>query len=210
MKRILSKAREVKGFHGIESWVSIPRSNLECNHNVMKAGEMMAISGTGTPGKSVTERVFVYSGQSALCVQEVARQGPNAPADGPGLTLSIVDSAAGHVLLAGLSPADRSAIPLTRTHIDRLEENLALIRTQGRARTAQANEGVEYAVAVPAEGRPPMALSVSTPTKAVVHTDTDSGPAAPAPSLIRELRHVAHGLATILSGPGNLEARTRA
>jgi DNA-binding IclR family transcriptional regulator len=99
---------------------------------------------------------------------------------------------------------------LTRTHFDRLEENLALIRTQGWARMAQANGGVEYAVAVPAEGRPPMALSVSTPTKAVVHTDADSGPAAPAPSLIRELRHVAHGLATILSGSGNLEARTRA
>lgn len=58
--------------------------------------------------------------------------------------------------------------------------------------------------------RPPMALSVSTPTKAVLHTDADSGPAAPAPNLIREFRHVAHGLATILSGSGNLEARTRA
>jgi DNA-binding IclR family transcriptional regulator len=182
---------------------------LAPTHDVIGLGTLPLLTRLTTDSGMVV-RVFVFSGQSTLHVQEVARQGPNAPAGGPGLTLSLVDSAAGRVLLAGLSPADRSAIPLTRTHFDRLEENLALIRTQGWARMAQANGGVEYAVAVPAEGRPPMALSVSTPTKAVVHTDADSGPAAPAPSLIRELRHVAHGLATILSGSGNLEARTRA
>jgi len=98
---------------------------------------------------------------------------------------------------------------LTRTHIDRLEENLALIRTQGRARTAQANEGVEYAVAVPAEGRPPMALSVSTPTKAVVHTDTDSGPAAPHRVSFGSFGTRARACDDPV-GPGNLEARTRA
>lgn len=206
LKGIAAVERNAAGLYSIGATIW-ELGILAPTHDVISLGTLPPLTRLAT-GSGMVVRVFVYSGQSALCVQEVPPHGASVPAGGPGLTLSLIDSAAGRVLLAGLTPAERSVIPLTRTHFDQLEENLALIRTQGWARMAQANGGVEYAVAVPAEGRPPMALSISTPTKAVAQTDAGPGPVAPGPSLIRELRHVANRLATILSGSGNLEARS--
>jgi len=63
----------------------------------------MAISGTGTPGKSVTERSSSTAGKARYAFKRWRAKG-RTPRRRTRLTLSIVDSAAGHVLLAGLSP----------------------------------------------------------------------------------------------------------
>lgn len=140
-------------------------------------------------------RVFVCTGEQALCVEEVLANGASAPGSGPGMTLPLVDSAAGYVLMGGMTPAARSALPLTRTAFARLEESITAATERGWAQRSDAAGHVEYAVPIRAEGRPPMALSLSTP------------PAAPAAlqagvsieTMLPEMRGAARSLAAILA-----------
>lgn len=138
-------------------------------------------------------RVFVHSGQNALCVEEVLAHGGSSAGGGPGLTLPLQESAAGQVILTSLPPLARSTLPLVRTQVDRLEQGLILIRRQGWARAAGAGDTNEYAVPVNADGRPPMALS-AYPTAAAT-----TKPSVPADALVRELRSVARTLTEILN-----------
>ncbi|MGJ9404534.1 IclR family transcriptional regulator [Arthrobacter sp. KK5.5] len=140
-------------------------------------------------------RVFVCNGERALCVEEVLANGASAPGTGPGTTLSLGDSAAGHVLMGGMAPAARSALPLTRAQFTRVEESVAAAGERGWAQLSDAAGHVEYAVPIRAEGRPPMALSLSTPPRS-------AGTAAPGASLgtmLPELMGAARSLAAILA-----------
>ncbi|WP_157835705.1 IclR family transcriptional regulator [Arthrobacter sp. TB 26] len=140
-------------------------------------------------------RVFVCNGEQALCLEEVLANGASAPGSGPGMTLPLVDSAAGHILMGGMTPAARSSMPLTRAQFVRVEESITAAMEQGWARRSDVAGHVEYAVPIRAEGRPPMALSLSTPP-------TDSAatrPTASIESMIPEMRGAAHSLAVILA-----------
>jgi DNA-binding IclR family transcriptional regulator len=140
-------------------------------------------------------RVFVCNGEQALCVEEVLANGASAPGSGPGMTLPLVDSAAGHVLMGGMTPAARSALPLTRAVFARTEESITAATERGWAQRSDAAGHVEYAVPIRAEGRPPMALSLSTPPTASAATR----PGVPIETMIPEMRGVARSLAAILA-----------
>lgn len=147
-------------------------------------------------------RVFVYNGEQALCVEEVLANGASAPGSGPGMTLPLGDSAAGHIVMGGMSPAARSALPLTRAQFTLVEESIAAAAERGWARRSDAAGHVEYAVPIRAEGRPPMALSLSTPP-------TASGaprPGASIEAMIPELRGAARSLAAILASASDSSA----
>jgi DNA-binding IclR family transcriptional regulator len=144
-------------------------------------------------------RVFVCNGEQALCLEEVLANGASAPGSGPGMTLPLVDSAAGHVLMGGMTPAARTALPLTRTTFARMEESIAAAMERGWAQRSDAAGHVEYAVPIRAEGRPPMALSLSTPPAA----SAAARPGASIEAMIPEMRGVARSLAAILAPPSH-------
>jgi DNA-binding IclR family transcriptional regulator len=147
-------------------------------------------------------RVCTYNGHSALCLEEVLANGASAPGGGPGLALPLADSAAGWVLLGRMAPAARKALPLTRAQFDQVERGITVYGRQGWIRVVRSDGQAEYAVAVDAEGRPPMALSVSPPPARPAAAE--AGPlSAAARSLIPELHSVAHALAAILARPGD-------
>lgn len=140
-------------------------------------------------------RVFVCNGEQALCVEEVLANGASAPGSGPGLTLPLVDSAAGHVLMGDMTPAARSALPLTRTAFARMEENTAAAAERGWAQQSDAAGHIEYAVPIRAEGRPPMALSLSTPPVA----SAAGRDGVSIETMLPEMRGAARSLAAILA-----------
>lgn len=137
-------------------------------------------------------RVFVHSGQNALCVEEVLAHGGSSAGGGPGLTLPLQDSAAGHVVLSSLSPAGRTDTQIQRTQLDRLLPTLTTIDQQGWARRIGTDDTVEYAVPLDADGRPAMALSAYVPQPG------GAKPAAAPDAIVRELWSVARTLAEIL------------
>ncbi|TFD46951.1 hypothetical protein E3T55_16400 [Cryobacterium frigoriphilum] len=141
-------------------------------------------------------RVFVFNGQKALCVEEVLANGASSPRTGPGTVLTLIDSAVGHILMVQMSQADRVALPLTRTQYSRLEERLAVIGERGWARRTDDDGDVEYAVPIYSDGRPPMALSLSTPPS---ETSVLLRHEPPIDRLIPELRGVARSIAAVLS-----------
>ncbi|MER5530779.1 helix-turn-helix domain-containing protein [Streptomyces sp. NPDC002677] len=147
-------------------------------------------------------RVFTHNGHSALCVEEVLANGASSPGGGPGLTLPPADSAAGWVLLARMTPVARTSLPLTRTQSDLVERGIATYGRQGWVRFVHDDGRAEYAVAVDAVGRPPMALSVSPPP-----ARTTGATAGPSPAVVKclvpELHNAAHALATLLAGPAD-------
>lgn len=145
-------------------------------------------------------RVFTFNGHSALCLEEVLANGASSPGGGPGLALPLADSAAGWVLLGRMKPAARKSLPLTQTQFDQVQKGIAAYGRQGWVRLVCSDGQAEYAVAVDAEGRPPMALSVSPPPARAAGANADTSPAA-VKSLIPELHSVAHALATILARP---------
>ncbi|MFD3927691.1 IclR family transcriptional regulator [Streptomyces sp. NPDC058614] len=145
-------------------------------------------------------RVFTYNGHSALCVEEVLANGASSPGGGPGLTLPLADSAAGWVLLGRMTPVARKTLPLTRTRLDQVEKGITAYGRQGWIRFERSDGQAEYAVAVDAVGRPPMALSVSPPPGRPAVAKTDPSPAV-VKCLVPELHNAAHALATILAGP---------
>ncbi|MFB7493657.1 IclR family transcriptional regulator [Streptomyces sp. NPDC056161] len=143
-------------------------------------------------------RVFTFNGHSALCLEEVLANGASAPGSGPGLTLPLADSAAGWVLLGRMTPAARKSLPMPRTQSDRVEKGIADYGTQGWVRIVRCDGQAEYAVAVDALGRPPMALSVSPSPTRSAEAEADSVPVA-VNSLISELHSVARALAAVLA-----------
>lgn len=124
----------------------------------------------------------VIEDRHALHVKQIA--GQRAPAHA---------SAAGKVLLAALSPAERKAIfsehglpPLTGktiTDLEALEAELSLVRSQGYATNMGEREDGVHAVAVPVldlDENPIAALAVAAPSTRL--------PAARVPGLLRNLR----------------------
>ncbi|WP_067449676.1 IclR family transcriptional regulator [Actinomadura macra] len=146
-------------------------------------------------------RVFAYKSHSALCLEEVLANGASSSGGGPGLALPLADSAAGRVLLVRMAPAARKSLPLTRVQFDQVEEGIAAYGRQGWVRFVRSDGQAEYAVAIDAEGRPPMALSVSQPPTRAAGAKADPLPAAAVKSLVSELQSVAHALATALARP---------
>lgn len=140
-------------------------------------------------------RVFVCNGEQALCVEEVLANGASAPGSGPGMTLPLVDSAAGHVLMGGMTPAARSALPLTHTTSARMEESITVATERGWAQRSDTAGHVEYAVPIRAEGRPPMALSLSTPPAAAAARRAGVS----IETVLPEMRGAARSLAAILA-----------
>ena len=128
-------------------------------------------------------------------MEEVLANGASAPGSGPGMTLPLVDSAAGHVLMGGMTPAARSALPLTRAMFARMEERINAATERGWAKRSDAAGHVEIAVPIRAEGRPPMALSLSTPPTA----SAAARPGVSIETMIPEMRGVARSIAAILA-----------
>jgi DNA-binding IclR family transcriptional regulator len=147
-------------------------------------------------------RVFVCNGEQALCVEEVLANGASAPGSGPGMTLPLVDSAVGHVLMGGMTPAARNALPLTRATFARMEKSITAATERGWAQRSDAAGHVEYAVPITAAGRPPMALSLSTPSTA----SAAGRSGAPIETMIPEMRGAARSLAAILAPPSDPSA----
>lgn len=172
---------------------------LAPTHDVIGMGTRPLLLSLAAKSKMMV-RVFVFNGERALCVEEVLANGASARGSGPGTTLPLTECAAGHVLMGEMTPAARAALPLTRSQFSLVEEHVAAAKERGWARYANAEGNAEYAVRIEAEGRPPMALSLSTPPAAA----EPASPGAPLQSLISELRGVARNLASILaSAPGS-------